>query len=288
MGRLAKWNRGASRVALRDTPEPPSGFDAVTVYASAFVKSAPPRPSTPADLRTNTSETEWDLTDKRSVPGDDVFVTTAAAASPPPKAAYPRPPPGQPHRSKVILAHDPRPYDPRAPVHTTPAYRTTAGDAFADAADAVAVVRAFHRDRGLDHNLNQRCHWNRTASTVSMGDDAPREGEGVAAASRRRPRDARPSPFASASEPPSAEPLRPFPPPPTNASTPPPPRRGSNRRNASTVDPFRGVTDIEEGCYRAGSEARAHFAAPERSTYVPRRDTRGWNTASTLELVDGG
>lgn len=288
MGRLAKWNRGASRVALRDTPEPPSGFDAVTVYASAFVKSAPPRPSTPADLRTNASETEWDLTDKRSVPGDDVFVTTAAAASPPPKAAYPRPPPGQPHRSKVILAHDPRPYDPRAPVHTTPAYRTTAGDAFADAADAVAVVRAFHRDRGLDHNLNQRCHWNRTASTVSMGDDASHEGEGVAAASRRRPRDARPSPFASATEPPSAETPRPFPPPPTNSSTPPRPRRGSNRRNASTVDPFRGVTDIEEGCYRAGSEARAHFAAPERSTYVPRRDTRGWNTASTLELVDGG
>lgn len=288
MGRLAKWNRGESRVALRDTPEPPSGFDAVTVYASAFVKSAPPRPSTPADLRTNASETEWDLTDKRSVPGDDVFVTTAAAASPPPKAAYPRPPPGQPHRSKVILAHDPKPYDPRAPVHTTPAYRTTAGDAFADAADAVAVVRAFHRDRGLDHNLNQRCHWNRTASTVSMGDDAPREGEGVAAASRRRPRDARPSPFASASEPPSAVTPRPFPPPPTNASTPSRPRRGSNRRNASTVDPFRGVTDIEEGCYRAGSEARAHFAAPERSTYVPRRDTRGWNTASTLELVDGG
>ena len=288
MGRLAKWNRGASRVALRDTPEPPSGFDAVTVYASAFVKSAPPRPSTPADLRTNASETEWDLTDKRSVPGDDVFVTTAAAASPPPKAAYPRPPPGQPHRSKVILAHDPRPYDPRAPVHTTPAYRTTAGDAFADAADAVAVVRAYHRDRGLDHNLNQRCHWNRTASTVSMGDDASHEGEGVAAASRRRPRDARPSPFASATEPPSAETPRPFPPPPTNSSTPPRPRRGSNRRNASTVDPFRGVTDIEEGCYRAGSEARAHFAAPERSTYVPRRDTRGWNTASTLELVDGG
>jgi hypothetical protein len=288
MGRLAKWNRGASRVALRDTPEPPSGFDAVTVYASAFVKSAPPRPSTPADLRTNASETEWDLTDKRSVPGDDVFVTTAQNASPPPKAAYPRPPPGQPHRSKVILAHDPRPYDPRAPVHTTPAYRTTAGDAYADAADAVAVVRAFHRDRGLDHNLNQRCHWNRTASTVSMGDDAPHEGEGVAAASRRCPRDARPSPFASATEPPSAAPPRSFPPPPTVSSTPPRPRRGSNRRNASTVDPFRGVTDIEEGCYRAGSEARAHFAAPERSTYVPRRDTRGWNTASTLELVDGG
>ena len=143
MGRLAKWNRGASRVALRDTSEPPSGFDAVTVYASTFVKSAPPRPSTPAKLRTNASETEWDLTDKRTVPRDDVFVTTATAASPPPKAAYPRPPPGQPHRSKVILAHDPRPYDPRAPVHTTPAYRTTAEDAFADAADAVAVVRAF-------------------------------------------------------------------------------------------------------------------------------------------------
>ena len=112
MGRLAKWNRGASRVALRDTSEPPSGFDAVTVYASTFVKSAPPRPSTPAKLRTNASETEWDLTDKRTVPRDDVFVTTAAAASPPPKAAYPRPPPGQPHRSKVILAHDPRPARP--------------------------------------------------------------------------------------------------------------------------------------------------------------------------------
>ena len=82
-------------------------------------------------------------------------------------------------------------------------------------------------------------------------------------ASRRRPRGIETAPSRRASladrfggESPSAEPPAPVSAPALHLAF-DAANRGSNRRNASTVDPFRGVTDIEEGCYRAGSEAGA-------------------------------